>query len=338
MDRGRESSKPSAMPINSPRVRDISVIVPVYQGAKTLDRLVSELTELRSEKVSATGIRFRVTEAILVWDRGPDESDEVIRRLASESDLVVPVWLSRNFGQHAATVAGIAASSGEWVVTLDEDGLHDPRLIGSMLDEAFRLRSQLVYGRAQENPSHAVWRNVSSRVTKWLCQRVLSDGSIGHFSSYRLILGHVARSVAATAGHAVYLDVALSWAVHRVGHLHIQLRPEGRELSGYDRGRLRSHFGRLVLSSGARPLRAAASFGVLLASSGFVLTGWVVFQRLRGSVSVQGWASSVAITLVASGAILLVLSVIAKYVSSMASILQGRPLYLTVEDEDWVFG
>jgi len=338
MATGRGPGEPSAMPEDGQRVRDVSVIVPVYQGATTLDRLVSELSELREVGATASGVRFRVAEVILVWDRGPDASDEVIRRLAIESDLVVAVWLSRNFGQHAATAAGIAASSGEWVVTLDEDGLHDPRLIGAMLDEAFRLRSQLVYGRGQENPSHAPWRNASSRATKWLYQRVLSDGSTGHFSSYRLVLGHVARSVVATAGHAVYLDVALSWAVHRVGHVDIQLRPEGRAISGYDGGRLRSHFGRLLLSSGARPLRAAAALGALLASTGFTLAGWVVFQRLRGAVPVQGWASSVAITLVASGAILLVLSVIARYVSSMASILQGRPLYFTVEDEDWVFG
>ncbi len=64
-----------------------------------------------------------------MWDRGPGNSDQIIRELADKYTFVKPVWLSRNFGQHAATIAGMSSSGGEWIVTMDEDGQQDPRFI-----------------------------------------------------------------------------------------------------------------------------------------------------------------------------------------------------------------
>src|SRR4051794_7161387 len=108
----------------------ISVVVPVYRGATTLRGLFDEIAVLHDEFVTEGGHRARVAELLLVHDNGPDASDEVIRKLAAEHDWVRPVWLSRNYGQHPATLAGMASSGGDWIVTMDEDGQHDPSYIG----------------------------------------------------------------------------------------------------------------------------------------------------------------------------------------------------------------
>ena len=50
---------------------------------------------------------------MLVWDRGPGGSDDTIRELAAHYPWVKPVWLSRNFGQHAATNSGMTSSGGD---------------------------------------------------------------------------------------------------------------------------------------------------------------------------------------------------------------------------------
>jgi polyisoprenyl-phosphate glycosyltransferase len=182
----------------STRVDSISVVVPVYSGAATLPGVLKELEQLRSPQETPDGRGFRIDEVLLVWDRGIRGSEEVVRELASRDEWVRAVWLSRNFGQHPATLAGMTSSGGDWIVTMDEDGQHDPAYIGDLLDKAYRDRTQLVYASPTNQPPHGFFRNAASRLTKWFFVHVLvsSDG-IKAFNSFRLILGEAGRSVAA---------------------------------------------------------------------------------------------------------------------------------------------
>jgi glycosyltransferase involved in cell wall biosynthesis len=107
---------------DQPSPHRVSVVIPVYQGERTLDAVVDEVLAIASPWVSAAGNRLQISEILLVWDHGPDGSAEVIRRLAAAHPEIRPIWLSRNFGQHAATLAGMASSGGDWIVTMDEDG------------------------------------------------------------------------------------------------------------------------------------------------------------------------------------------------------------------------
>ena len=132
------------------RVDSISVVIPVYSEAETLPALVKELEQLRSTQTTPNGREFQVDEVLLVWDRGIRGSEDVVRELAARHDWIRPVWLSRNFGQHPATLAGMTSSGGDWIVTMDEDGQHDPADIGKLLDTAYRDRAQLVYASPME--------------------------------------------------------------------------------------------------------------------------------------------------------------------------------------------
>ena len=67
--------------------------------------------------------------------------------LAAKMPFVTPIWLSRNFGQHPATLAGMASSNGDWVISMDEDGQYDPRDMGRLLDTAVEQDVQLVYAQ-----------------------------------------------------------------------------------------------------------------------------------------------------------------------------------------------
>ena len=163
----------------------VSVVVPVYQGERTLRSVVAELAASVPDRTSPAGRPYRVTEVVLVHDCGPDRSDVVIRDLAATHDWVRAVWLSRNFGQHAATLAGIAASGGEWVVTMDEDGQHDPEAIGALLDTAMAEQADVVYARPTNEPPHGAVRNTASRGAKWVVERLGADAARPHRVTYR---------------------------------------------------------------------------------------------------------------------------------------------------------
>lgn len=322
----------------SGRVDSVSVVIPVYNGAVTLPGVIKELEQLRSVQETPEGRRFRVDEVLLVWDRGIGGSHEVVRDLAAQDDWVHPVFLSRNFGQHPATLAGMTSSGGDWIVTMDEDGQHDPAYIGDLLDTAYRDRTQLVYASPANQPPHGVFRNVASWLTKWLFVRVLvpSDGPKA-FNSYRLILGEAGRSVAAYTGAGVFLDVALSWVVTNPSTCSVLMRQEGRPASAYNFRRLVSHFWRLVISSGTRPLRFVSMMGILFALLGFGVAIYSVIQKMVGDITVQGWTSVFVATLVVGGAVLFALGIIAEYIAAAATMAMGKPVYVIVRDPADVF-
>ena len=312
----------------------VSVVIPVYRGELTLDAVVAELLALPSPWVSDAGHLIEVTEVLLVWDNGPDGSAEVIRRLAATHPQVRPIWLSRNFGQHAATLAGMASSGGEWIVTIDEDGQHDPRSIADMIDVAMAQSSPVVYAEATNPAPHGRLRNAASKVAKWTVVVFTGGGAAPHYyQSYRLILGEIGRSTAAYAGSGVYLDVAIGWVAGSYATCPVILRHEGDRPSGYSFRSLLSHFWSLVISSGTRGLRTVSIIGVAFAVLGIAVGGWLLVSSLTGTQqAVRGWASTMVVILVTSGTMLFSLGVVAEYLGVAVNMAMGKPLYLIVSD------
>lgn len=316
-------------------IHNISIIVPVFKGEAVLQPLLNQIdlvfTQEEKTLVTKNGNTAKLLEIILVHDGGTDDSPSVMRQLQSQYSHVRCVWLSRNFGQHAATLAGIATSQGDWVATIDEDGQHDPKFIGDLLDVALKTRSQLVYAKPTNLAPHGFIRNSASRFTKFVARKVLASTNFDSFSSYRLILGEPARALSAYGGTGIYLDAALLWVVASTSTCDVELRKENRK-SGYSYTTLLSHFGRLIVTAGARPLRVIALLGLIAALSGFTLTIVIVWMRLVTGVTVSGWTSVIVAILVSSGVVMLSLGVISEFIGSIVRLTMGKPNYLVITD------
>ncbi|NUS95031.1 MAG: glycosyltransferase [Nocardia sp.] len=317
---------------DSPEVCGISVVVPVYRGEQTVAALVRELHTLTTPATTPGGIRFRIAEIVLVHDHGPDRSDMVLQRLAREYTQIRVIWLSRNYGQDAATIAGLAAARGRWIVTMDEDGQHDPGCIAAFLDAAYRERADLVYSRPTNTRPHGPLRNLTSRGAKMVLATLFAFPASTRFESFRLIRGDIGRRLAEVAGNGAYLDVALTWVVGRTTTVPVLLRAEGRDESGYNYRRLFSLFWKMVLCTGTRGLRVVSLLGVTLALAGAILAGSIIYTAVTGDGGEpEGWASIIVVLLLCSGAVLFSLGLIAEYLGVVLHILVGKPLYLTVE-------
>jgi polyisoprenyl-phosphate glycosyltransferase len=313
-------------------VHAVSVVVPVYRGEQTIAGLVAELHELSRPTRTPGGAAFAVTEIVLVHDNGPDRSDVVLGQLDRDHEQVRVVWLSRNFGQDAATIAGMAAAGGEWIVTMDEDGQHDPGCIGVLLDTALSERADLVYSKPTNTRPHGPLRNLTSRGAKIALATVFAFPDSIRFESYRLIRGDIGRQLARVASAGVYLDVALTWVVGNVAQAPVTLRAEGRAESGYSYRRLFSLFWKMVLCTGTRGLRLVSLLGASLAAAGVVYAGIIVGQTMFGRrENPAGWASTIVVLLLVSGATLLSLGLIAEYLGVALHVLVGKPLYLKVD-------
>lgn len=308
-------------------LESLAVVIPVYQGESTLGSVVTELLDTANALLAAG---TELTEVVLVHDGATDGSASVMKQLESSHPQVRTVWLSRNFGQHAATLAGCASTTTDWIVTMDEDGLHDPLSLPDMIELARTGGHDIVYAVSRSDP-HRRWRSTSSAWAKWVAERFLRVEGASRFSSFRLMDGPVARSLAAYCGHGVYLDVAAGWVFASPGTVETQFRQELREgASGYSLHTLLTHFRRLTVTAGARPLRYASAFGLIAMILALAFAGFVAVVRLSGGVGVPGWASVMVAMTAFFGLVLFVLGLIAEYLSSALGMVSGRPPYLII--------
>jgi undecaprenyl-phosphate 4-deoxy-4-formamido-L-arabinose transferase len=222
----------------------------------------------------------------------------------------------------------MASCTGDWVVTMDEDGQQNPRDIAKMLDMAIADNLQIVYANPENKPPHGFLRNLASKFAKKIAVALLGGNyDIDSFNSYRLIDGEIARILAAYCGDGVYLDIGLFWTATRIGYCPVLLRHEERN-SSYTYSMLLAHFWRMVLSSGTRPLRLITYLGFFSLLLALIFILYALFSKYIERTPVSGWTSLLVITSFFSGLIMVSMGVIAEYLALMMGISMGKPLYI----------
>jgi glycosyltransferase involved in cell wall biosynthesis len=313
----------------------ISVVVPVYAGQDYLPRLVKALAAVRAGWESG-GAPVRLGEAILVDDAAIDGSPAILDALAKAHPWIVPLHLMRNFGQHAATIAGIQHTSGDWIVTMDEDLQHPPGEIEHMLRKAVAGSADIVYAQPESAVHEARSRDWASRGFKQLMVRLSGNPNVRHFSSFRLIRGQLARAVSSVCGHDTYFDVALSWFTTRVAFVPMTLKDERfitKGQSGYKLSRLLSHARRMLISSQVKVLRICGVFGLGVVAASIVASIALVLQHFLfpESILARGWTSLALIALFFGGFISFMIGIALEYLSSLVLVAHGKPLYFVAD-------
>src|SRR5262249_3073101 len=160
-------------------------------------------------------------------------------------------------------------------------------------------------------------------LAKAIFTRLLGPDGAPRFNSFRLVDGEIGRSLAAYCGHNVFLDVALSWVVARSTDCPVIVREEGGRPSGYNYRKLVSHFARLVLTSGTRPLRLITLLGILAFLVAVAIASFAVYEKVTSQVPVQGWTSTILVICFFAGCILLSLGILAEYLGTTLTMSMG---------------
>lgn len=312
----------------------ISLVIPVYCGDGCLSELISCI-DVQIERWRNLSSILEISEAIFVLDEPLDNSSDVLEKQKSEHPWLRTVELSRNYGQHSATVAGILYSSGDWIVTMDEDLQHHPIHIDLLLEQACVAHADIVYALPIKSVHGSLFRDFSSRMAKSIASKLSGNPMVTSFNSFRLIRGDIARAAASICAQNTYFDVALTWFTERISNVQIELKDDRhieKRQSGYRLATLLKHAKRLFVTTNLRVLWIATFLAVasFLLSFGYGI--WIVFLKLFSdiSINVPGWASLMIVILAFGGVGVFMLGLIMDLLhTSMLQIL-GKPAFFVV--------
>ncbi len=297
----------------------LSVVSPVYKS----EALVGPLVERIIAAVEPLQLRY---EIILVEDAGPDHSWDRIVEHARKYPQVRGLRLSRNFGQQYALQAGLDASQGDWVVTLDCDLQDRPEEIPGLLRKAQEGFDVVAAhrGHRQDEWLKRFASRTFYRLLGYLTGTAL-DGGVANFMLYRR---SVVDAMARFHDYHRYYPmlhklVGFRYALVPIEHAE---RPQGRSSYSF-RKRIRLALS-TILSFSDKPLRLAVKLGVVLSALSLLTAIVLVVLYFASDVHVDGWASLALLQSFFSGAIITVLGMVGLYVASIFESVKERPTYL----------
>jgi len=296
----------------------LSVVIPVYRAAESLPELHRRLVAVLEDMPGGF-------EIVFVEDCGGDHSWEAICQLAAQDPRIKGIQLSRNFGQHAATICGFAHTCGDWVITMDDDLEQSPEYLPDLYRKAMEGYA-LVYGIYPQR-SHKSWRNITSSIARWLFNKAIPSLNY-EYTSYRLIRGDIARTLIQFDSPFPFVDGYLSWLTNSYATVEIPHNNRAHGASNYTFKKLVVHTVNIFVTFSDLPLRMASWIGLITFLVGMIWLATIVGGRLLGDITVSGYASVMASILLFGGVQLLVLGVFGEYLGRMNFKSSKKPLFL----------
>lgn len=313
----------------------VSTVTPVYCGAKYLKELVNEL-ELVRENWSTNYPGLELVESIFVLDDPVDNSAEILEELKFNRDWLKVIILSKNAGQHSATMAGILYSVGDWIITLDEDLQHHPRHFIDLLHVVAKNTVDICYAHNLKRTHDSIIRDTLARTFKKWIGIILGNKNTRYFNSFRLIRGELARAASSIAGYNSYFDILLSWFTNKVKSLELELIDKRNTLdegkSGYSILGLIKHAKRMIFTSNLKVLRIGifiglAAFLISLLMIGYAIAAWIFFEDADLN---RGWYSTFSSILFFGGLTSLLIGLLLESISHILMNSQGKPTFYQI--------
>lgn len=298
---------------------DISIVVPVYNSAGTLDRLHQRLTAT----LSGMGKSY---EIILIDDGSADGSWLALEALrARDPAHVVAVQLMRNYGQHNALMCGLEQARGAHIITLDDDLQNPPEEIPRMLAHIEQHDLDLVYG-CPDDRQHAGWRNLGSTIV-WHFYKTVFRNPVTP-TPFRIMRYQLAKSVMFYDLNFTYLDGLLAWCSSRIGGIDVAHHARAEGKSNYSVSKLLVLALNLYTNFSLLPLQLVSGIGLLTAFSGFMVGAYYLFQFFVSNIGVPGFASTIIAVLILGGVQLLALGVIGEYLGRLHLNVNRKPQFM----------
>ncbi|MBN1597326.1 MAG: glycosyltransferase family 2 protein [Bacteroidales bacterium] len=218
---------------------DLTVIVPVYHGEKTIRELYNRIKETLDGKFDY--------EILFIYDSGKDNSWEIIQELiGSDPSSVRGFRLVRNYGQHNALLFGMTKAHGDLIITMDEDFQHDPYHIPDLIAKQRTGDYDVVYGKFKsiQHPVPRIW--ASEMLRKLLI--LIVPGIHPDYSSFRLIKRSLAERINIIKNSYGFIDGYVGGCTEKITTVAIEHNRRTSGQSSYSFFKLLKHALFIVLA------------------------------------------------------------------------------------------
>jgi hypothetical protein len=301
----------------------ISIVSPVYRAEKILPILVSEIN-LVMERIGED------YEIILVDDRSPDNSWEVMKVLSNQNPKIKSIRLSRNFGQHSAIFAGLTRTKGDWVVVMDCDMQDQPKEIAKLYKKALE-GYDIVLGQ-RENRKDKFLKKLSSKLFYKVFNYLSGanfDNNVANFGIYHQ---KTIKSILDMGDYVKFFSLFINWIGFKSVSIPIEHgeREEGK--STYSVGRLFKQAFNVIISFSDKPLRLFINFGLSISVLSFIVGIYYLYLALTGKIAQPGFSSLILSIWFLSGIIISCIGIVGVYLGKTFDQAKDRPTFIIDEE------
>jgi len=307
------------------RSPSLSVVIPVYNEEQSIDALVTRC-------VAACEKSTESFELILVDDGSIDSSAQ---RITAETErypgIVTGVLLNRNYGQHAAVMAGFYQARGDTVVTLDADLQNPPEEIPRLLQEIEEGAD--VVGTIRAPRCDTLFRRLSSSLINRAVRRATGVMMHDYGCMLRAYRRHIVEAMLKCTERSTFIPILANYFAHNPAEIEVrhESRPAGD--SKYSLWKLVNLQFDLLTSMTTFPLRMLSVLGAVAALMG---VGFGVFLLVMRLALGSEWAAQGVFTLFAVlftfiGAQFIGLGLLGEYIGRIYHDVRARPRYCVRE-------
>lgn len=304
----------------------IAIVVPVYREARNLERLHAALSAV------IDSIRDYEWRLVFVNDGSPDESLDVLKKLAERDNRVGVIDLSRNFGKEIALTAGVhACVSADAVICMDADLQHPPELIPELV-AAWQNGAEIVATLRKSIEKQPLLRRIGSHGYYWLMSKISGLDMQSQTTDFRLFDRKVVEAFCRTTERERMFRGIMDWLGFRKIYVefHAGAREEGE--AGYSYTKLWQLAVNSITSFSLFPLKLTGYLGVLISLISGILLTWMLITRLFFNPAMF---TSLAFVAVANtfliGIVLMAIGLVALYIGHIHTEVINRPLYVVRE-------
>lgn len=301
----------------------VSFVIPCYRSAQTVGGVVEEIF------IAMKDLPRYDCEVILVNDCSPDDTFAVIKRLCASDKRIRGVNLARNFGQHAALMAGFHQVQGDILVCLDDDGQTPAAEAGSLL-AAIENGADVAYAK-YEHKHHNAFRNFGSYVNdRMLCFMLHKPKDLfisSYFAARRFVLDEMLRYENAFP----YVIGLVLRATRNIVNVPVQHRDRKAGTSGYTFGKLLALWFNGFTAFSEKPLRLATLAGVGCAGIGFLYGLYTVVKKFVIPDVPVGFSALMSAVMFIGGMLMLMLGLIGEYIGRMYICMNHAPQFVVRE-------
>ena len=297
----------------------ISIVVPVYWNSDTLMLLYEDMKAKILDKLGDY-------ELVFVDDGSGDNSWEIMNQIRDMDSHVQCVKLSRNFGEHAALLAGLSVCTGDCAVTKQADLQEDSEIILEMYESWKRGNKVVLAVRKDrdENPVKVFFANMYYAIVRKTITKNMPEGGCDCYLLDRQVI-QVLQDLNEKNSS---LTLQVLWAGFQTDHVYFHRRD--REV-GESRWTFAKKF-KLVLDSMMSfsyfPIRMMSIVGVTFNILAVLMFIYVLIEKFTVGTPIAGWSSLMCVVLLSSGLILLTLGILGEYVWRALDAARTRPPFI----------